>query len=180
MIRRSMQVGAALLFALTFLSGFTATADAASSGPRQQYSGHCNLTLSTTEVSSQAPTSVGVRGDSFPPNTDVSIVLDDPTVLGGARVGPTGSFDQQVTIPAGLSPGPHVIGVICPDTGVESTVGFQVLAGNVTRDTAPAPKAPLARTGTDTKPELMLAVGVIAIGGGLVVASRRRRRRSIA
>jgi LPXTG-motif cell wall-anchored protein len=139
----------------------------------------CSLSISGSQSPNSNSSHIVIHGQDFPPNTDVDIVLDGTTVLGTAHINNGGNFNEQVELPSGLAPGQHVISVGCATTGVDSTVTVGVLGTSVTA--APTPTttsiagAPLARTGSDSKPVVVFGLGAIAIGAGFVLAARRRR-----
>ena len=134
------------------------------------YSGVCSIAV--TPPNPTAGTTATVSGTNFPSNQTFSITFDGTTGLGSATTNGAGSFSKDVTIPADASAGPHTISVPCSTTNVESTTTVQVLAAGVT---APLSPAPLARTGTDVEPLVLIGLGAVAAGVAFILASRRRR-----
>jgi LPXTG-motif cell wall-anchored protein len=191
MIRRPLHLAAALLLALVSMAALIATpaqaAQQQTGGQPPPYSGVCNLSLSASQASSTSATQLTVSGTSFPASTNIPIVLDSSTQLGTANVDAAGAFSTQVTLPAGLTPGLHTISVACATSDIASTVDIGVLGIDITTapattapgaTTGPVATGPLARTGSDSKPEVVIALGAIGIGAALVLATRRRRARN--
>lgn len=152
----------------TTISASTAFAD--------NYSGTCSIGVSNLQP--HPGDMVTVTGDNFPliPNT-VPIMIDNPSQqIGTAHIDASGHFSDNATIPADLSAGTHTISVSCATTNVNSTVVVQVLAANQTQSST----APLARTGSDPQPLVLVGLGAVAVGTALVLTARRRRAQRLA
>ncbi|MEY2420259.1 MAG: hypothetical protein QOI95_326 [Acidimicrobiaceae bacterium] len=188
MIRRSLQAALALVFVFGAVVLFAAAPaqaapSQASSNP-PGYEGVCQLTViqgSTPETQNQ----LTVSGTNFPPSSNIPIILDEnnppnsPQQIGTAHVDGSGSFSEQVTLPANLAPGTHTVSVFCATGSFAATTTIQVLGEQVDSSSSSGP--PLPRTGSSsTQPEVMVGIAAVAIGGGLVAAGRRRRARSTA
>ncbi len=123
-------------------------------------------TLSVDKVT--AGDQITVNGSGLPANTPVDIVLhSDPVTLATVTTSASGTFTQQVTIPANTPAGAHTIQV--------TATGITAPAVDLTV-TAAGPV--LAATGANATPAII--TGSVLLGGGiaalLIVALRRRRR----
>jgi hypothetical protein len=153
------------------------------------------ITASPTAV--QPGGSVTVNGIGFEFGTNPIVIhLDtlDGNVLGTATLDRIGDFSQAVTLPAGVSNGPHILiatqAAATPDgknngsnTGVPARAVIQV--GNAVAPTAsPArPVAVIANSGIGIGTLIVIsivvaAVGLILAGSWSLVASRRWRRKA--
>ncbi len=141
----------------------------------QEYTGTCTITVS--DLQPHPGDVVTVTGDHFPliPNT-VPIMIDNPSQqIGTAHIDASGHFSDEATIPSELAPGTHTISVACATTHVDSTVVVEVLGEEVSTSTSP-----LARTGSDPQPLVLVGLGAVAVGTALVLTARRRRAQRLA
>lgn len=109
-------------------------------------------------------------------------ICSNPESLGTATLAGDGTFSQQVTIPADITPGQHVVQAQGPN-GQGGTLTL------LTRLTITAPASTgsgsgagggntsLPFTGFDLVPLVLAAVLLLVTGGSLVVVTRERARR---
>lgn len=133
-----------------------------------------DLQVSATVVS--AGQSITVSGQSYCPNTAVSITLTrspsgTPEPVGSFTTDSQGNFSGSVTIPSTTSPGSFTLKASGTSTNCSST---RVLSANLRVRSARA----LSTTGTNVLPWLLVAAGAILIGTLFVVTARRRRATS--
>jgi hypothetical protein len=147
--------------------------------------------------------SMGIAGSGYLPGSTVTVVVySTPTVLDSLVTKADGSFDTDVTLPAGLPAGEHTlvatgvdrngatwtltqpITARAGDTGETPVVATPADAsssaeGDTTASAAgdPAPSATggLAYTGADVAVPAIGGLLVLAAGTGLIALSRRRR-----
>ena len=142
---------------------------AAPASAQTTYTPPTNVTTSdSTPTSGQAVTYSGscATGDT------VTVSVDGTAV--GSTTCANGTFSVTVTMPT-LSAGSHTV-VVAGAGGTASTTTFTVGAaggGSTGGGTLP-------RTGGDPFPTAQLALGLIAVGGGLVLVARKRNAATIA
>ncbi len=112
---------------------------------------------------------VTVTGGGFTPGERVTItLLSTPVLLGTTTADAVGRVASTVTIPADLEVGNHHIELVGVTSGVRVSIPIEVLGATVARPgTLPA-------TGSGTRPEAALAVGLLVLGAALVSIGRRR------
>ena len=161
------RVVSALILCLTALFATAGTASAAST------SGYPPKTCAQVLVSTTSPAPDGfitVTGSHYTPGTTVTILLHTTVYqLGTATVQADGTFSVQVQMPAGITPGHHVLTVTggdpdCPADPIPLEIGGER-----------PPKPPI--TGVDSAELLAIGLGLLALGLLINTAASRRRRR---
>ncbi len=157
MYRRSVLMSIALLLALPAVAG------------AQQYppsSADLTVSDSTPGVGQQ----ISVAGSGFAPGANVVITFEStPVTLATVAADAGGAFSTVVTIPSNATPGVHTIKA----TGAGAGGGTLVLSAQVT--VGGASGGSLAKTGADNIfPLLLVAAGLVLVGGVLIVSVRRR------
>ena len=115
---------------------------------------------------------VTVTGAGFAPTESLQVTLhSDPVDLALAASDAWGAFSTVVTVPRDTPPGAHRIEV----RGAASGSAW----ANLTVTAAAAPTGPLAVTGADLLPILLLtALALVAlVGGAALIYSRSRPKR---
>lgn len=158
MYRRSMLMSIALLLALP-----------AAAGAQQYPPSAANLTVSDSTPG--AGGQVTVTGTGFAPGANVVITFEStPVTLATVTADAGGAFSTVVTIPANATPGAHTIKA----TGAGAGGGTLVLSAQVT--VGGASGGTLAKTGANgILPLLLVAAGLVLVGGVLIVSVRRRQ-----
>ena len=111
---------------------------------------------------------VTLLGTGFAAHSTARIVLySDPVVLGTAVANNLGNLTKGITLPAGLTPGVHVLVV----TGVDPDGETHQIRMTFTVK-APDRPGDLPTTGPDVTPLFVFGLGLVA--AGLLLASRRR------
>jgi LPXTG-motif cell wall-anchored protein len=168
MIRKMLALAALLV-------GLVALAEASPAGAGGGASDYANCVVTVDPSTFEAGDTVTVRGTGLEPDFETIIEFNSVTVqVGTATTDASGSFEVQVTIPADATDGPHTISAVCDTDGNVSST--DVTVSSITGTTAPG-GGPLARTGDDTQP--LIVVGAIALLAGIafvLIAQRRRRR----
>ena len=117
--------------------------------------------------------SVDVAGTDCAPGSDVTITLDDGTVLGTAVADSAGSFVESITIPVSTSLGSHLITATCGEHQQYlrvNVLGESIDNGGSTNGSA------LPRTGSsNTAPLVGIGAGALVLGAAFVYGSRRPR-----
>jgi hypothetical protein len=111
-----------------------------------------------------------VAGSGFLGDTPVTVTMEsDPILLGTTRTNAAGAFSVVVTIPLGVTAGPHTI--------VVRAGGITVLVPVTVVVPAPVSRAaPLVRTGPGLDGVVWLAAGALVAGGLLVLLAVEERR----
>jgi LPXTG-motif cell wall-anchored protein len=154
----------------------TAAPSHAAPAQADDYTAVCSVSVSPTNPF--AGDTVTLTGEGFPTSpSSVEISIDGPEhVIGIAHIDGSGQFSESVTIPADLSTGEHLIGVVCEDFFGITVVDVRARSTSSTPSSPSGGSAPLARTGTNTTQPLVVAgLGAIAAGSALVLTARRRR-----
>jgi len=116
--------------------------------------------------------SVDVSGTDCAPGSDVTITLDDGTVLGSAVADSAGGFVESITIPASTSLGSHLITATCGDH--QQYLRVNVLGESVNNGVSSGSALP--RTGSsNTAPLVGIGAGALVLGAAFVYGSRRPR-----
>jgi LPXTG-motif cell wall-anchored protein len=145
---------------------------AAGGGP----SDYVNCLVTVEPSTFAAGATVTVRGTGFQPNFSTRIDFNSVTVeIGSVTTDAAGNFQLQVTIPNDAVPGPHTISCNCDAEGNISSTDVTVSSTNATTTTTTG-GGPLPRTGTDSKPLLVVGAIAVLVGIALVLVSKRRRR----
>lgn len=158
MFRRSVLMGIVALLALPAVAG------------AQQYPPSvANLTVSDSTPG--AGQQVSVTGSGFAPGANVVITFEStPVTLATVVADAAGAFTTVVTIPANATPGTHTINA----TGTGAGGGILVLSAQVT--VGGTSGGTLAKTGGNgILPLLLVAAGLVLVGGVLIVSVRRRQ-----
>lgn len=169
MIRNKLAV-ATLLLGLLALAPVSPAA--AGGGP----SDYVNCLVTVDPSTFEAGDVVTVSGTGLEPNFETIIEFNSVTVqVGTATTDAAGSFSVQVTIPADAAAGPHTITAVCDSAGNISSTDVTVSSVNATTTTTIG-GGPLPRTGTDSKPLIVVGAIALLVGVALVLVSKRRRR----
>lgn len=116
--------------------------------------------------------SVDVAGTDCAPGSEVTITLDDGTVLGTATADDAGGFVQSITIPPSTSLGEHLITATCGEH--QQFLRVDVLGESV--EVVPVSGSALPRTGSsNTAPLVGIGAGALVLGAAFVYGSRRPR-----
>jgi alpha-L-fucosidase len=169
MIRNKLAL-AALLTSLVALAPVTPAS--AGGGPSDYVD--CLITVEPSTFA--AGDIVTVTGSGFEPNFETIIEFDSVQV-GTATTDATGAFGVQVTIPADADDGPHTISAVCDSSGTISATDVTVSSTSATPTTTGG--GPLPRTGTDSKPLLVVGAIAVLVGIAFVLVSKRRRRAAV-
>jgi LPXTG-motif cell wall-anchored protein len=114
--------------------------------------------------------SITVSGSGFAPDSDVTVILrSDPVTLGVAHTDASGNFTATFALPAGVTPGAHML----------VFVGFDAAGNPVTVEQAITLTAggTLPVTGVDNGALTLAAAGLIFAGALALRAGRRRASR---
>jgi len=172
MIRNKLAL-ATLLLSLVALAPVTPAS--AGGGP----SDYVNCLITVDPSTFEAGDIVTVTGTGFQPNFETIIEFNSVTVqVGTALTDAAGSFEVQVTIPTDATDGPHTITAVCDTDGNISSTDVTVSSTNATTTTTIG-GGPLPRTGTDSKPLLVVGAIAVLVGIALVLISKRRRRAAV-
>lgn len=165
MIRR---YAAILIFALAAVPGVAAA---------QQYP-PAATTLTIGDSTPGPGGTVSIGGGGFAPDADIVITFESvPVTLATVKASAAGVLAVTVKIPSNATPGLHTLKA----TGAAAGGGIQVLSAQVNvggdADDAPGSGGTLARTGSsnNTIPIVLVAGGLVLVGGVLVFSVRRRR-----
>lgn len=146
-------------------------------------------TVSMSSLTLAPGATTTISGQGWLPDSTVTIsVLSDREILDRSDVGADGSFSTQVTIPADLAPGEHVLRVEGTDadgeaTRVEATFTVAAPDDQPEGENPPGEEPPpgddgdLAATGAGLLGAVASAAVLLAVGWALVRFTRQRRRR---
>jgi hypothetical protein len=114
---------------------------------------------------------VDVAGSGYLPRSTVTVVVySTPVVLESLVTNADGSFDTNVTLPAGLPAGAHTLVA----TGVDPDGGTWTLTQPITARIAAGAAGGLAYTGADIALPAIGGLAALTVGVGLMFTGRRR------
>lgn len=173
--RRDLQMSAMkrLLAALIAVAGLVIAA-ASLGAPASAYPAGTSPAISLSATTVPVSSSLTVFGSNFTPNKSATLTLHStPVGLGTVAVDSKGAFSAQVTIPAGTTPGAHVIEALDVATGDVTSAALTVTASGTGTGTGGG--GGLAGTGVAVIGIGALGV-VLLVGGGLMLMAGRRRK----
>jgi len=133
----------------------------------------------TLTVSNQTPaagSSITISGSGFTPGETVTIVLDNGTHFPSVVANSSGSFSEVLVLGVGLS-GAHTITATGTTSGHTAKIQIQVAGVGASGGTTSAGSG-LAFTGASVIGIIALG-GLLLLGGGLMLLAGRRRKFNI-
>lgn len=142
------------------------------------------VTVSATAVApAETITVSSADPDCWLPGSTVTLTFfSTPVVLGTTTVNADGAWSDQVTIPAGATPGPHTLrasGFAQDGSARVVDIALTVLGAAAAPSTpGVAPGDGLAATGSTLTVGLLILVALLTVGGTTFVVGQRRRQRT--
>ncbi|MEU9093856.1 hypothetical protein [Streptomyces sp. NPDC048428] len=176
----------------TNASGAAATPVPAASGAPAAASNSRGAKAEITAGQVQAGGTLHFAVTKFPAGRTVTVKLDDDAILGQWKTDAKGSYEGDVTVPAGTSTGAHWLRFLAPEPATTLKVDFEVTGADGTPGSAPASggaapdTAPLTTTAASLESSVSYATiawsaAAAAVGGAAGAAGTtlfvvRRRR----
>ncbi len=177
---RLTRISLAAIAALTLAATFALVVPAAGAASSVDYAGGCIIKLSSVTVTPGEKVTVTASG--FPAAAVVTFTLDpsgSAVKLGTVTADSSGTAVLTFTVPAGTTPGVHVVSATGAPAGqcapsVQANV--TVSAAAVTNTASQSGNLP--RTGTNSAELFQIALILIALGGLVTLVARKRLSRT--